>query len=236
MKIHIVHPGDTLSFIVQKYNIPLERLLEANPQITNTEKLEIGSKVRIPSGKVPILPKNESSEEVESHTPQDVKKNETSENAEVEQPSTNNENDSEYDELYEGVPEFTRFYSYHPLPIPDYSQWMSSTKKHMEDVESCDCTDSKNYPSDQGYITGYPPTNMMQMEYPFYPYPKLYMMPYYTGFPIPILGPYYSPDPYFYSLSSLYPMPPYEPIPMMNEATSSEGGTPFEKESSSREA
>jgi LysM repeat protein len=51
MKIHIVRPGETFFDLVQKYNIPYERLLEANPQIT-PEKLQVGQKVRVPSGKV----------------------------------------------------------------------------------------------------------------------------------------------------------------------------------------
>ncbi|SFX09063.1 LysM domain-containing protein [Thermoactinomyces sp. DSM 45891] len=56
MKIHIVRPGEQLWDLVQKYNVPLERVLEANPNIMEPEQLEVGSKVRIPSGRVPVSP------------------------------------------------------------------------------------------------------------------------------------------------------------------------------------
>lgn len=56
MKIHIVRPGEQLWDLVQKYNVPLERVLEANPNIMEPEQLEVGSKVRIPTGRVPVSP------------------------------------------------------------------------------------------------------------------------------------------------------------------------------------
>ncbi|MGA9174247.1 MAG: LysM domain-containing protein [Thermoactinomyces sp.] len=51
MKIHIVRPGDTLWVLAQKYNTPIERLREANPELTEGSELEPGMKIRVPTGK-----------------------------------------------------------------------------------------------------------------------------------------------------------------------------------------
>jgi hypothetical protein len=71
MKIHIVRQGEVFEELVQKYNVPYERLLEANPNLDGETTLEPGSKVRIPTGKVPLsLPKTEKEEAlVEELTP-----------------------------------------------------------------------------------------------------------------------------------------------------------------------
>lgn len=49
MKIHIVKQGDTLYALSQKYGVPLQKIIEANPQISNPEVLNVGDKVKIPS-------------------------------------------------------------------------------------------------------------------------------------------------------------------------------------------
>lgn len=54
MKIHIVKQGDSLYEIAKRYNVPLEKLIEANPQIANPEVLNIGDKVKIPTNAVPV--------------------------------------------------------------------------------------------------------------------------------------------------------------------------------------
>lgn len=54
MKIHIVKKGDTLFELSKKYNVPLEKLIEANPQIANPDQLNVGDKVKIPAVAVPI--------------------------------------------------------------------------------------------------------------------------------------------------------------------------------------
>ncbi|KAA9000422.1 LysM peptidoglycan-binding domain-containing protein [Paenibacillus spiritus] len=48
MKIHIVKQGDTLFELSQKYGLPLEDLIKANPQIADPDVLHIGDKVKIP--------------------------------------------------------------------------------------------------------------------------------------------------------------------------------------------
>jgi len=54
VKIHIVKKGDTLYELSQKYNVPLQKLIEANPQIANPDQLSIGEKVKIPAGAVQV--------------------------------------------------------------------------------------------------------------------------------------------------------------------------------------
>ena len=52
MKIHMVKKGDTLYNLSGKYGISLEQLIEANPQLLDPNKLNIGEKVKIPSKSV----------------------------------------------------------------------------------------------------------------------------------------------------------------------------------------
>lgn len=57
MKIHMVKKGDTLYLLSQKYNVALDKIIAANPQIADPDKLEIGMKVKIPAD--PVTPKPE---------------------------------------------------------------------------------------------------------------------------------------------------------------------------------
>lgn len=54
MRIHIVRDRETLWSLAKQYNVPVSRIRKANPQLTDNEPLAVGSKVRIPSGKVPV--------------------------------------------------------------------------------------------------------------------------------------------------------------------------------------
>lgn len=54
MKIHVTRAGDTLWGLAQKYNVPAERLKEANPELGEYDLLRPGLKVRVPTGKVPV--------------------------------------------------------------------------------------------------------------------------------------------------------------------------------------
>ncbi|WP_055105529.1 LysM peptidoglycan-binding domain-containing protein [Paenibacillus ihumii] len=54
MKIHIVKKGDTLFDLSKKYDVPLQKLIEANPQISNPDVLSVGMKVKIPATAVPV--------------------------------------------------------------------------------------------------------------------------------------------------------------------------------------
>lgn len=57
MKIHIVKKGDTLYALSQKYGVTLQKIIEANPQISNPEVLAIGDKVKIPAAPM-LVPEN----------------------------------------------------------------------------------------------------------------------------------------------------------------------------------
>ncbi|SEG33185.1 LysM peptidoglycan-binding domain-containing protein, partial [Paenibacillus sp. UNC499MF] len=48
MKIHMVKKGDSLYKIAQKYDVDLDKLIEANPQIANPDQINVGEKVKIP--------------------------------------------------------------------------------------------------------------------------------------------------------------------------------------------
>nr|WP_237690881.1 LysM peptidoglycan-binding domain-containing protein [Paenibacillus caui] len=50
----MVKEGDTLYELSKKYDVPLQTLIEANPQIANPDVLTIGEKVKIPSAAVPV--------------------------------------------------------------------------------------------------------------------------------------------------------------------------------------
>ncbi|MFF2020141.1 LysM peptidoglycan-binding domain-containing protein [Paenibacillus sp. NPDC058177] len=58
MKIHIVKQGDTLYALSQKYGVPLEKIIEANPQLSNPDVLSVGEKVKIPSSGPSPVPGN----------------------------------------------------------------------------------------------------------------------------------------------------------------------------------
>jgi LysM repeat protein len=44
-----VGPGDTLSSLAKQYNVSVDELLKANPQITNPDMLQVGSSIQIPT-------------------------------------------------------------------------------------------------------------------------------------------------------------------------------------------
>lgn len=49
--------GDTLYALSQKYGVTLQKIIEANPQISNPEVLAIGDKVKIPAAPM-LVPEN----------------------------------------------------------------------------------------------------------------------------------------------------------------------------------
>ncbi|WP_185897410.1 LysM peptidoglycan-binding domain-containing protein [Paenibacillus zeisoli] len=54
MKLHIVQQGDTLYNLSKKYAVPLQKLIDANPQISNPDQLSVGDKVKVPAMGVPV--------------------------------------------------------------------------------------------------------------------------------------------------------------------------------------
>lgn len=53
VKIHIVKQGDTLFELSKKYNVPLQAIIDANPQLSDPNKLNIGDKIKIPTTSSP---------------------------------------------------------------------------------------------------------------------------------------------------------------------------------------
>ncbi|GAB2672780.1 LysM peptidoglycan-binding domain-containing protein [Paenibacillus thermoaerophilus] len=54
MKIHIVKAGETLYLLAKKYGLELAKLIAANPQIKDPDKVDVGQKVKIPSPAKPV--------------------------------------------------------------------------------------------------------------------------------------------------------------------------------------
>ncbi|WP_190287532.1 LysM peptidoglycan-binding domain-containing protein [Paenibacillus darwinianus] len=50
MKIHMVKKGDTMYAIAKKYGVGVEQLLQLNPDIANPDVIDVGTKVKVPSG------------------------------------------------------------------------------------------------------------------------------------------------------------------------------------------
>jgi len=49
VKIHIVKQGDSLYSIAKKYDVPLDDVVKANPDISNPDAIQVGMKVKIPA-------------------------------------------------------------------------------------------------------------------------------------------------------------------------------------------
>lgn len=54
MKIHIVKKGDSLYELSKKYGVPLVKIVDANPQLVDPNKLDIGTKIKVPTEPVPV--------------------------------------------------------------------------------------------------------------------------------------------------------------------------------------
>lgn len=54
MKIHIVKEGDTLYELSKKYDVPLAKIIDANPQLVDPNKLDVGAKIKVPTEPVPV--------------------------------------------------------------------------------------------------------------------------------------------------------------------------------------
>jgi morphogenetic protein associated with SpoVID len=69
VKIHIVKPGDTLDAIAQKYGIALDKLIAANPQLEDPDRLTPGMKIRIPVQPAAVAPADGAGPTPAPHTP-----------------------------------------------------------------------------------------------------------------------------------------------------------------------
>ncbi|TCP65640.1 LysM peptidoglycan-binding domain-containing protein [Baia soyae] len=150
MKIHIVRPGEQLWDLVQKYNVPLERVLEANPNIMEPEQLEVGSKVRIPSGRVPVSP---------------IKRDYLPQKPLVERPAGSPQ-DLQLTIAKPIRVEDVQFYQNEPAQYDDYDDYDSSSEVPLDEWES-----SSIYSHPPSYPTQFAP--FYPTEPGFYSYPHL---------------------------------------------------------------
>jgi hypothetical protein len=227
MKIHIIRPGDTVSKIVQKYNIPLERLQEANPHITNLDKLEVGEKVCIPTGKIPVAPKGETLEEILP-----TKNDERSDREEVDDEETEMSNEFLEKEQYQS---HGTDYSRSPLNRPDsyYTNWMNETYQTYNDWES-----SSVFGSSSDYFGQTAFDETFSFPDPYDPNVNVQYAP-------PFVWPSASPIPYpnYAPFIGYHPFPPYGMAPMIpphvhafQNGMENQDWIDYLKESSSREA
>ncbi|MCD1258229.1 LysM peptidoglycan-binding domain-containing protein [Paenibacillus athensensis] len=56
MRIHMVKQGDTLYGLGEKYRVSVEQIIALNPQIADPNRVELGTKVKIPSAPKPVAP------------------------------------------------------------------------------------------------------------------------------------------------------------------------------------
>lgn len=197
MKIHIVRSDDSLDTLAEKYQLSVDQILEANPNIKRDQPLKQGSKIFIPSGKIPLTREEEEYDQsVESVHPHDQPNQQQESSSAVEQEELS---ESPY---YLTPPE--AYVSEH-IPSPSYIP-------PFPPMPSAFCPYS--YPSPpvnpyfhMGYLSAYP-------YYPYAPYGQVY-----GG------DPYYS-DQFAYESSSDYhelKEPKWERNWAMKESSSVEG-------------
>jgi LysM repeat protein len=56
VKIHIVKKGDTLYNLAGKYKVELDAIIALNPQMKDPNQIDVGMKVKIPTGPLPVEP------------------------------------------------------------------------------------------------------------------------------------------------------------------------------------
>jgi morphogenetic protein associated with SpoVID len=58
VKIHIVKKGETLYQLAEKYDVDLNKLIEANPQIKDPDQIDVGMKIKIPAAPAQVVHSN----------------------------------------------------------------------------------------------------------------------------------------------------------------------------------
>lgn len=180
MRIHIVRPGDTLWKLAKRYNVPLQRLIDANPLIRDPDNLVVGMKVRIPTGGVPVRPPSKPSRPPYPKHPGSSRESPHHESSHRE----SSRESSSYQSSHESSFDWPHYHK--PPTLPKYPKpspkhpWGGhypgdGWRKHPE------LPRMPNLPS-MPYSPPCPPYQMPMMNYPMYgmPYPMPGMgMPYY---------------------------------------------------------
>lgn len=112
MKIHIVQADDTLAKLAKKYHISEEQIVKANPTLEKEQPLQTGSKIFIPSGKIPLTKENERKED--QHNPEH--------HLEPELDQDEYPIESSYRQAYVPDPA-VRFEDQYPEPVPYPTGW-----------------------------------------------------------------------------------------------------------------
>jgi len=70
--VYTVQPGDTLSGIADKYDMPMQRIVDYNPEIENIQSLQVGDQIKIPIVPTPTFTPGPgaSSNSISTPTPQ----------------------------------------------------------------------------------------------------------------------------------------------------------------------
>ena len=187
MKIHIAREGETLWDIAQKYNIPLERLQEWNSDLADTEKLQKGEKIRIPTGKIPLAVSRQDIRETAG--PSEVKESPKGEEEEPhiqeeEDPHLPKESSESRGVVTEELPK--------PPSVGEFLEWSPAV-----------LDDSSSIVTDSSYYDDEP--NLSYLDSPV-PYPS-YWHGFAPMFPVPVFQ-----DPFL--TSSGWPLQPCYPPPV----------------------
>jgi LysM repeat protein len=68
-RVYVVRSGDTLSTIADRFNLTVDEILEANPDITNPNEIAVGDRIVIPTAATPTPDAEESTDEEATEEP-----------------------------------------------------------------------------------------------------------------------------------------------------------------------
>jgi morphogenetic protein associated with SpoVID len=204
VKLHIVQPGDTIWSVARRYDIPIERLLQANDDLGDSDRLEPGTKVRIPTGKVPVSLHKTDAAAVRQERSQESS---SSQEAPLERPVGERAEDSFPSPPAMPVPPMPEAPQYQPqMPAmtPPYFGWAPDSGRWGR--SGCGCGGKRRYPSPLQPMMPGPPYPQPGYGYPVMPPGRAYPQPGY-GYPMMPPGRAY-PQPGYG-----YPMPPGQTDP-----------------------
>lgn len=173
MRIHVVRQGDTLLDLTQKYNVPLERILEVNPDVSEgADILSKGTKIRIPTGKISLQRNNSSNTESKSDNSEPIFKEPSPQLVDA-TPETTGPVYAEQEPSDDPTTENTVEYS--PKNVGNYSQSQSVPKPNEYGYDMWPYSYYGNYYPAVSY---YPNPEFVQQSY----YPVSHIPPYASSY------------------------------------------------------